>query len=131
MEFKKFSTLTSGYQVNQQVKEKDDRDAPNIQIQKMDSIGSPIDFDLNPDGLVFRNEDELNQIKMDTYHAEHANLREVLMHLAICHTVVVDKNKGVYNAASPDELALVEGAKDRGYEFLRRDPGNIIVIKDP
>ena len=68
---------------------------------------------------------------MDTYHAEHKNLSDVLMHLAICHTVVVDKNKGVYNAASPDELALVEGARDRGYKFLRRDPGNVIVVQDP
>lgn len=35
----------------------------------------------------------------------------MLLHLAVCHTVVIDKQKGVYNAASPDELALVDGAK--------------------
>ena len=54
----------------------------------------------------------------------------MLLHLAICHTVVVDKNKGVYNAASPDELALVEGAKAEGYEFIGRETDNVIVVKD-
>lgn len=50
------------------------------------------------------------------------------MHLAICHTVVVDKNLGVYNAASPDELSLVEGAKAQGFEFVGREPDNVLVI---
>ena len=54
----------------------------------------------------------------------------MLLHLAICHTVVVDKNKGVYNAASPDEQALVEGAKEQGYEFLGRETDNVIVVRD-
>ena len=53
-----------------------------------------------------------------------------MLHLAICHTVVVDKNKGVYNAASPDELALVEGAKEQGYEFIGREADNVIVVRD-
>ena len=52
------------------------------------------------------------------------------MHLAICHTVVVDKNKGVYNAASPDELSLVEGAKAEGFEFIGREPDNILVVEN-
>jgi len=44
--------------------------------------------------------------------------------------VVVDKNKGVYNAASPDELSLVEGAKALGYQFMGREPENVLVLKD-
>ena len=52
------------------------------------------------------------------------------MHLAVCHTVVIDKVKGVYNAASPDEQALTEGAKDQGFEFIGRETDNVIVVKD-
>ena len=54
----------------------------------------------------------------------------MLLHLALCHTVVVDKIKGVYNAASPDELSLVQGAKDQGFEFVGREPNNILVVRD-
>ena len=54
----------------------------------------------------------------------------MLLHLAVCHTVVIDKQKGVYNAASPDELALVDGAKQQGFEFIGREPDNVLVIKD-
>ena len=36
----------------------------------------------------------------------------------------------MYNAASPDELALVDGAKQQGFEFIGREPDNILVIKD-
>lgn len=31
--------------------------------------------------------------------------------LAVCHDIIIDEKKGVYNAASPDELALVNAAK--------------------
>ena len=36
-------------------------------------------------------------------------LRRYFTFLSVCHTIVVDKGK--YNAASPDELALVNFAK--------------------
>lgn len=49
--------------------------------------------------------------------------------LAVCHTVMpeIDKNTGErkYQASSPDELALVEGAVQMGYVFLERTSGNI------
>ena len=55
--------------------------------------------------------------------------------LAVCHTVIVEKDERTgeisYQASSPDELALVEGAKSQGYEFLNKDPQNIISIKTP
>ena len=53
-----------------------------------------------------------------------------MLHLAVCHTVVVDKNKGVYNAASPDELSLVEGAKELGFQFYGRETDNVVVVYD-
>lgn len=40
--------------------------------------------------------------------------------LSVCHTVVCD-NEGdevVYQSSSPDELALVQGAKEVGFELL-------------
>ena len=118
MEFKKFSSVSCAFDVSPE-----DKDAPA-------SSNEPLDFATNPHGLVCTRETELRQILADTYHKEHKNLREVLLHLAVCHTVVVDKNKGVYNAASPDELSLVDGAKALGFEFVGREPDNVCVVKD-
>jgi len=38
-------------------------------------------------------------------------LIRTIIHLAVCHEIVIDSKKGTYNAASPDELALVNAAK--------------------
>lgn len=81
-------------------------------------------------GLIFKTKNELKEAVADYRHADFKSIQDVLLHLAICHTVVVDKNKGVYNAASPDELALVEGAKEQGYEFIGRETDNMIVVRD-
>ena len=51
------------------------------------------------------------------------------MHLALCNTVMVDlvqsstanKKEPLYKAASPDELALVTGAKNAGIELHSRE----------
>ena len=72
----------------------------------------------------------MQEILANYRHEEYESLCEVLTHLAICHTVVVDKVKGVYNAASPDEQSLVEGAKAQGFEFVGREPDNILVVRD-
>lgn len=45
--------------------------------------------------------------------------------MAVCHTVipeVQDDGSIQYNASSPDEKALVEGASDFGYTFMGRKP---------
>jgi len=34
-----------------------------------------------------------------------------MLFLAACHTIIIDERKGTFNAASPDELALVHFAK--------------------
>lgn len=51
--------------------------------------------------------------------------------LAVCHTVIVEQKKGqpVYNASSPDELALVNAAKFFGYSFKGRDEDNNVMIE--
>ncbi|KAM6310731.1 phospholipid-transporting ATPase IK [Podargus strigoides] len=56
-------------------------------------------------------------------------LREFLRLLALCHTVMVEE-KGdqlVYQAASPDEEALVLAAKNLGYIFLARTQDTITI----
>jgi len=50
------------------------------------------------------------------------------MFLACCHTIIIDEKKGTYNSSSPDELALVNAAKQWGYEFVKRDGENKISI---
>ncbi|PHH85869.1 hypothetical protein CDD83_11050 [Cordyceps sp. RAO-2017] len=50
--------------------------------------------------------------------------------LAICHTVIPEMNeKGQikYQAASPDEGALVSGAVELGYRFTARKPKSVII----
>jgi len=52
--------------------------------------------------------------------------------LSVCHTVVVEDKKGrlSYNASSPDELALVNGAKYLGYDFKRRDDEDNVIVEN-
>ncbi|XP_068775811.1 phospholipid-transporting ATPase IK [Struthio camelus] len=56
-------------------------------------------------------------------------LREFLRLLALCHTVMVEEsdNQLVYQAASPDEEALVLAARNLGYVFLARTQDTITV----
>mmetsp|Transcript_18923 Transcript_18923/g.32304 ORF Transcript_18923/g.32304 Transcript_18923/m.32304 type:complete len:282 (+) Transcript_18923:1539-2384(+) len=52
------------------------------------------------------------------------------MFLACCHTIVVDHKTGKYNSASPDELALVNAAKQFGYVFLQMDADENFLIQN-
>jgi phospholipid-transporting ATPase len=54
-------------------------------------------------------------------HPDNKNIDDVLLHLALCHAIILDPRTQKYNSSSPDELALVEGAKQLGYEFLNKD----------
>ncbi|XP_059845663.1 phospholipid-transporting ATPase IC [Hypanus sabinus] len=49
--------------------------------------------------------------------------------LALCHTVMVEENNGqiTYQAASPDEGALVTAARNFGYAFLSRTQNSITI----
>ena len=111
MEFKKFSSNTVSFDVTAN-----------------ERIPEDTSFVTNPHGLVFKSKPELDEIIKDSYNKEYKGLYDVLLLLAVCHTVVIDKNKGVYNAASPDELAIVEGAAAEGFKFLTREAGNVIVV---
>lgn len=57
-------------------------------------------------------------------------LTDFITILAICHTIIIDEKNGkmVYNASSPDELALTNAARHFGIVFEERDEDNNIVI---
>ena len=65
----------------------------------------------------------------DSSHAAHGSVEEIMIFLALCHSIVIDKRSGKMNSASPDELALVEGAAAQGYEFKGKDPSGVISIE--
>lgn len=81
----------------------------------------------------------LHTFKQMRENVQHHHTSETLHHflslLATCHTVipeVVAEKPGVikYQAASPDEGALVEGAVMLGYRFLSRRPREVTIIVD-
>lgn len=55
------------------------------------------------------------------------SIREFLVLLAVCHTVVPEKHgeEITYLASSPDEAALVKGAKNLGFVFTTRTPETV------
>lgn len=63
----------------------------------------------------------------DKSHPNHTNLHRFIECLGICHTVIAEEkvlkgqNTIVYNASSPDELALVNGMRHFGFFFKERD----------
>ncbi|KAI9913972.1 hypothetical protein PsorP6_006053 [Peronosclerospora sorghi] len=65
-------------------------------------------------------------------------IEEFLTLLALCHGVLIERLDPTeedtsppihYSASSPDELALVCGAKYFGYEFIERQPGSVRLKK--
>ena len=54
--------------------------------------------------------------------------------LAVCHTVVVDVNEKTgevnYQASSPDELALIQGAKQVGLVLKEKDIEKMVVYNE-
>jgi magnesium-transporting ATPase (P-type) len=54
-------------------------------------------------------------------HENRENVERFLLHMALCHSIILDERTGKYNASSPDELALVNAAKFFGAQFINRD----------
>ena len=72
----------------------------------------------------------------DKNHENNASLRAFFEALGLCHTVIADVKKDkqgkpyvAYNASSPDELALVNGARHCGFYFRERDADNNMVCE--
>lgn len=63
------------------------------------------------------------------------HIKKFIECLGICHTVISDdkETKGqkfkVYNASSPDELALVNGMRHFGFAFTERDIDDNIIVE--
>jgi phospholipid-transporting ATPase len=60
------------------------------------------------------------------------SINEYVLSLAICHTVIVEKDKNddiSYNASSPDELSIINAAKYFGAEFFERNSNGEMMIK--
>lgn len=70
----------------------------------------------------------------DPGHSNYENIRKFVECLGLCHTIIVEEKevKGqksiIYNASSPDELALVNGARHFGFAFEDRDDDNNMVF---
>jgi len=64
-------------------------------------------------------------------HQEYENIYEMLLAQAICHTVIIEQEKGStgYSASSPDELALVNFAKYCQFEYQGTDENNIMRVQ--
>jgi len=54
----------------------------------------------------------------------------MIFFLSFCHTIILDEKKGLYNASSPDELALVNAAKQFGFEFKGKDADDNYSVLD-
>ncbi|CAK9438939.1 uncharacterized protein LODBEIA_P31630 [Lodderomyces beijingensis] len=73
--------------------------------------------------------EELHSILSDTNSQQSAIINEFLTLLSTCHTVIPEVNGSnvKYQAASPDEGALVQGAADLGYKFIIRRPKTVTI----
>ncbi|XP_077792582.1 phospholipid-transporting ATPase IC isoform X1 [Podarcis muralis] len=87
-----------------------------------------VDFSWNmyADGkLTFHDQYLIEQIRS----GKEPEIRQFFFLLAICHTVMVDASDGElnYQAASPDEGALVTAARNFGFAFLSRTQNTITI----
>lgn len=79
----------------------------------------------------YRKFDDLEKKLNNPADDESPLIKEFLTLLATCHTVIPEfQSDGSikYQAASPDEGALVEGGAYLGYKFLIRKPSSVIVL---
>ena len=112
MEFKKFSVGAYTYGSSK----------PNCDVAGLKKKGiTNVNFE----------DKELNAHLANMFHENNKGIMRMLEILAVCHTVVVEEKNGMvtYNASSPDELALVNGAKYLGYSFKGRDDEDNILME--
>ncbi|OWK00832.1 ATP8A2 [Cervus elaphus hippelaphus] len=66
---------------------------------------------------------------IEDHHPTAPCIQEFLTLLAVCHTVVPERDGDsiVYQASSPDEAALVKGARKLGFVFTARTPYSVII----
>lgn len=79
----------------------------------------------------FRTFEEMNRKLHDKGDEDSLVINNFLSLLATCHTVIPefqDDGSIKYQAASPDEGALVQGASDLGYKFIIRKPNSVTYV---
>ena len=84
--------------------------------------------DMPQEDNVCFNDPELERVLTETMNEKRESLIRCIIFLSCCHTIIIDHKKGRYNSSSPDELALVNAAKQFGYEFKDRDENDNIII---
>jgi len=69
--------------------------------------------------------------ELSTYAGEDkSSIAEFVLILALCHTIIVDSETGMFQSESPDEEALVKASSTLGWSFVGRSPGKIIVERE-
>jgi magnesium-transporting ATPase (P-type) len=84
----------------------------------------------DPKGKAFKDDEFLSLLEHDTPE----EIRDFLWLLSTCHAVIPKEDStkphGVlYQANSPDEVALVQAAADFGFAFGQRSQGQLIVLR--
>jgi phospholipid-translocating ATPase len=113
---------TSGASTDAALSEK----AENLQPQSPDGIHAEVG--------VPRTQDLLNYIQRRPQTLFARKTKFFLLSLALCHTCFPEKDKDgsiTYQAASPDELALVTAAQDMGYIVVDRQSQTVTVQTCP
>lgn len=89
---------------------------------------------LKPDPMFNFQDPSLLANMNDPNHPEHEQIRDFLYLLSLCHTVIpegtIADGNLAYQAASPDEAALVAAAKCLGFVFHQRSPKSVEVMID-
>ena len=87
--------------------------------------------DSNPNGIY-----DFNKLRQNLQeHQSRVAIHHFLALLSTCHTVIPERREEKpgeikYQAASPDEGALVEGAVMLGYRFIARRPRSVTILVD-
>jgi magnesium-transporting ATPase (P-type) len=89
---------------------------------------APHEYPLGVTNVNFEDAAAFNHLS-DGAHRNNGYITKFREALGICHTIIIEEKKDeksgeeylVYNASSPDELALVNGARHLGFVFKERD----------
>ena len=106
------------------------------EIGRASSVGAPLQTTLlqvrNTQGG--RTEEMLESIQRGSHTLFSRKARFFILALALCHTCIPEKDEEgevSFQAASPDELALVTAAQDFGYTVVDRQSRSITVKTSP
>lgn len=93
------------------------------EIDLKDKLGSITNFNFHDDELF----SHLNNEK----HENNYNISHYLLCLALCHTAFTEEKESgiIYQASSPDEMALINAARYYKHIFLKREIGNKIILE--